>query len=201
VLQDVKKVKRSHTEKKANFDQYINIQSDNFRFYPHFAMYFCVTVDTRGYSPPVILDLCFLCGFLMNEHTERRNKQLSSLASNLLLKCGSTVFVYKHILTLFNEAMKEHKPNNGKFCKRVPLCIACENWRRRLLSQVQNRHSVMRMIPMDAFIMFMHEPGNFKVISVIRLRHLHLVQKSLTYGWSHRNRTRGLSVASSNACV
>jgi hypothetical protein len=73
-------------------------------------MHFCVTVDTNGYKPAVMLDVCFLCGFLMNDHTERRNKQLSSLASNLMLKCRSTVFVYKHIITLFNEATKGHKP-------------------------------------------------------------------------------------------
>ena len=95
-------------------------------------MYFSVLVDSNGCTPEMDVDVCLLCGFLMNMSVEKRNKQLSTIIQNLTHKCMATELVFKNVLTLYKEMVADQK-NKGRVCQRVPLCIACENWRRRLV--------------------------------------------------------------------
>jgi hypothetical protein len=129
-------------------------------------MYFNVSLDTRGHTPDLDVDTCLLCGFLMNKYAERRNKQISGLVAVLKQRCIETDHVFKNLMQMYTEAVQRHRKTNSRVNIRVPLCIACENWRRRLVCNkgrcVKILQPTNKMIPMDTFVLFIHEPGIFK---------------------------------------
>lgn len=108
------------------------------------------------------LDPCILCGCMMHEGVERRYKQCQYIAWLIRRCCAPTPFVYREILYRASVERKAHRDalscikegeaitacpcclnppewNGGneeiEICNkgsRVPFCIACINWVRRL---------------------------------------------------------------------
>jgi hypothetical protein len=146
------------------------------------------------------IDVCALCGQVMQFDTDRRYKQLQYVCRLIGLRCTKTEYVYAHIMQMgHDEKMAHIRSAAGCQCcsehdltncnvlnntdtaehehgcnisRRVPFCIACINWVRRLCkikksvgSRYRHRHHKQNstdhgtLIPMDALIHFIHEPG------------------------------------------
>jgi hypothetical protein len=148
------------------------------------------------------LDPCILCGCIMHAETERRYKQLQYISSLVTHKCTVTSFVYEHITHLAKDERLSHISQNqnstdtGVMCpcgvngnatrelpitdvcmygNRVPFCIACINWVRRLskskfkepkkkkkatLNVESCLFPIQNIIPLDNLILFIHNPGS-----------------------------------------